>query len=168
MTVNLNGNFQFVFNDLFLWVFKGGLVLWSIILGKFFTLVIFDGEFVLFNFYDKFQGVFIVLLGVLFYFLLFFLNVKIYLDIYYIEMGYLNWFFGDFFRNGGYIFLVFRDWDKMWFEIVGSIGIRRVLINFSTKMTYYRGSFKLSLILFLFFVFFLIVLFFSLLIKVWF
>lgn len=72
-------------------------------------MFIFNGEFILYNFFDKLQGVFIILVGVLFYFYMFTINLKNYLDIYYIEMGYLNWFFGDFFRKGGYVLLILRD-----------------------------------------------------------
>jgi len=78
-------------------------------MGKFFVGVVFDGEFVLINYYDKMQGIFIILRGVGLYFYMITLKIKKYLEIYYIEIGYLNWAFGDFFRKNGFSILVLRE-----------------------------------------------------------
>lgn len=59
-------------------------------MGKFFILIVFDGEFILISFFDKIQGMFILLRGIYFYFYLMSLNVKKYFEVYYIEMSYLN------------------------------------------------------------------------------
>jgi len=74
-------------------------------MGRLFLLVIFDGDFILINFYDRIQGIFILFLGLLFYGYSSSLGVAKCLELYYIEMGYLNWFFGDLFRKGGFFLL---------------------------------------------------------------
>jgi len=162
LVINWNSSFQFLYNDLLLWSLKGVLLIWSIIIGKFFILVVFDGEFILVNFYDRIQGIFIFLRGLGFYFYIMVINIMKYLEIYYIEIGYLNWFFGDFFRRGGYGLLFLREWDKIWLEIVGPSGIKKVLIDFSIKLSFYKKSLKSRLILFLMLMLCFIILFFSL------
>jgi len=159
------GSFQYVYNDFLLWGLKGCLLFWSIIMGKVFMMFFFDGEFILCNFFDKIQGVLIILIGTFLYLIIMSLSMKKYLEIYYIEMGYLNWFFGDFFRKGGFKLLLLGDWDKIWFEIVGPKGVSKFLVSVSSRVSFYKKSMKIRLILLLFFILFMMILFFSLYLK---
>lgn len=165
VVVHWNGNFQFVYNDFLLWSLKGGLLIWSIIIGKFFVGFFFDGELNLINFFDKIQGVFIFLLGGFLFYFMVFINIKKYLEVYYIEIGYLNWFFGDFFSKGGFSLVYLGEWDKNWIEMVGPSGFKNLLIFLSFKISFYKKSLKSSLILLLILILFIIGLFFSLYLK---
>lgn len=102
VVVGWGANFQFIYSGFVLFFFKGFLFFWSIIFGKFFVSVFFEGELNLVNFFDRFLGVFISFFGFFGFFLVGLLDFKKFLEIYYIEMGFLNWFFGDFFRSRGY------------------------------------------------------------------
>lgn len=59
-------------------------------MGKLFIFLIFDGEFIFINFFDRVQGTFVILLGLIFYFYLVTKYIGKCLEIYYIEIGYLN------------------------------------------------------------------------------
>lgn len=160
-----NGSFLYTYSDVSLWILRGVLLLWSIVLGKVLFGVFFEGECVLFSFFDKIQGLFILFFGCLFYF--FFRGVILikFINFYFIEIGYMNWFFGDLFRRIGFFLIVLKDWDTKWFEILGPRGIRKVLVSISSTFNFYKRSFRLSLVLLFIFIVFLIILLFSLFLK---
>jgi len=98
-------------------VFMGLLCLWAVILGKLYLLFLLKCETPLVIFIRKIVGIFILLGGVVAYI---FVNLTIqHVYFYYgFEIGYINYFWGDFFTKNIFLLGVFQRRDSFWSEFL--------------------------------------------------
>jgi len=134
------------------------LYIWAVSLGKVYSLMIFYSFFSLNFLLDKLIGVYVLVIGFLFFLLKVWNYYSSFIKEFFGDMIFLNWSFGGMVSNNVLPMITLSENDLLWAETFGAKNLYNFLLNVNFIL-YNKIFLKKKLYIFIFFFFLLVFIF---------